>query len=66
MLCDIMVAVCWQLDSLCRSVRGQQQVAVLNRTERCVTLCLPYVGRPGVTSEDSLLWLWANAALMSD
>ena len=60
------IAVCWQLGILCRSVRGQQQVTVLNRTVQCVTLWLLYVGRTGETSEDRLLWLWlwTSAALM--
>ena len=39
-----MVAVCWQLDILCRSVRGQQHVTLLNRTLFCVILWLLYVG----------------------
>ena len=53
--------------TFCVSVwRGQQKLTVMNRYFIFVTLQLLYVGRPGESSEKSLLWLWTNVAIMLD
>jgi hypothetical protein len=43
-LCDILIFVCWQLDTLCRSVSGLSGSDRIMYTVNCVTLWLFYVG----------------------
>jgi hypothetical protein len=42
-LCDIMIVVCWQLDTLCRSISGSAGSDRTVYTVNCVTLWLLYV-----------------------